>query len=118
MEKFKTKRVPLLREVKKGKTMYLSGFTDEAGKDFAVQLRVLKKLGWHNMESRAIGDSNLAGITDAQFEELQQKLSEADVKINCYGSTVANWANPITESPDKYGVKQRFPSSECDTTRR
>lgn len=87
--------------------MYLSGFTDEAGKDLSTQFRVLKELGWHNMESRAIGDSNLAGITDAQFEELQQMLADAKVKINCYGSTVANWANPITESPDKSFAEMR-----------
>ena len=87
--------------------MYLSGFTDEAGKDLSTQFRVLKELGWHNMESRAIGDSNLAGITDAQFEELQQMLADAKVKINCYGSTVANWANPITESPEKSFAEMR-----------
>ena len=87
--------------------MYLSGFTDEAGKDISTQLNVLRELGWHNMESRAIGDSNLAGITDSQFEELRQKLAEAGVKINCYGSTVANWANPITESPDRSFAEMR-----------
>ena len=87
--------------------MYLTGFTDEAGKDFDTQLRALKELGWHNMESRAIGSSNLAGISDAQFEELQQKLTESNVRINCYGSAVANWANPITESPEKSYAEMR-----------
>lgn len=87
--------------------MYLTGFTDEAGKDFDTQLRALKELGWHNMESRAIGTSNLAGITDAQFEEIRKKLAEADVKINCYGSAVANWANPITDPPEKSFAEMR-----------
>ena len=48
--------------------MFLTGFTDEAGSDFAVQLKALKELGWKNMETRAIGSKNLASLTDAEFE--------------------------------------------------
>ena len=32
--------------------MFLTGFTDEAGSDFAVQLKVTRELGWKFMESR------------------------------------------------------------------
>ncbi len=80
--------------------MYFTGFADEASPDFDKQLEATKKLGWKNIETRALYGKNLAGISDAQFEEVQKKLSENGIHFNCYGSAVANWANPITESPE------------------
>lgn len=78
--------------------MFLTGFADEAGNDFAIQIKATKELGWKFIESRRIGDKTLATLTDAEFDNVCQMLDEADVKINCYGSAIANWAkHPLKE---------------------
>lgn len=81
--------------------MYFTGFADEASPSLDRQIQATKELGWSSIEARSLFGKNLGTISDAEFELLQQKLSEAGVSINCYGSAVANWANPITESPEK-----------------
>ena len=81
--------------------MYFTGFADEASPDIDQQIQATKELGWRNIEARGLYGTNLAGLSDAQFAELSEKLAMADVVINCYGSGVANWASPITEPADK-----------------
>ena len=71
--------------------MFLTGFADEASKDFALQIKATKELNWHFIESRAIGAKNLASITDEEFEAVEAMLKENNVAINCFGSGVANW---------------------------
>lgn len=87
--------------------MYFTGFADEASGNIDTQIKVTKELGWSNIESRALFGKNLGSISDAEFEQLQEKLAAAGVSINCYGSAVANWANPITESPEKSYTEMR-----------
>lgn len=80
--------------------MYYSGFADEAGADFDVQIKATKELGWKYIETRKLFDSNLAFISDKQFDEVCQKLDAAGLEFNCFGSGIANWGKPITEPPD------------------
>jgi sugar phosphate isomerase/epimerase len=80
--------------------MYFTGFADEAGSDLDTQIKATKELGWKFIETRKLFDSNLAGISEQQFEEVRQKLDPSGISFNCYGSGVANWAKPITEPPD------------------
>lgn len=80
--------------------MYLTGFADEASIDLSIQIKATKELGWSNIETRKLGDKNLATISDQEFEEIQAMLNESGVKFNCYGSAIANWAKPITESAE------------------
>jgi sugar phosphate isomerase/epimerase len=80
--------------------MYMTGFADEASADLDIQLKATKELGWTNIETRNISDKNLASLTDAEFDEVCAKLDAAGVTFNCYGSGIANWAKPITESPE------------------
>lgn len=85
--------------------MYFTGFADEAGKDLDTQIRVTKELGWQNIEARSvqIGDfpaANLHDIPDAAFDLVVAKLEEAGIKINCFGSTIANWGKKIDEPFD------------------
>jgi sugar phosphate isomerase/epimerase len=80
--------------------MYLTGFADEAAKDIDGQIRATKELGWKNIESRNIDGKNLHDIPEAQFDEICQKLSDAGISINCFGSAIANWAKNITDSPE------------------
>lgn len=80
--------------------MYFTGFADEAGLDFDVQIKATKELGWKYIESRRIGEKTLATLTDAEFEDVCSKLAKSGIEINCYGSAIANWSRPITESPE------------------
>ena len=71
--------------------MFLTGFTDEAGADLATQLRATKELGWKFFETRKINDKTLSSMSDAEFDTLCAALDESGIKINCYGSEIANW---------------------------
>ena len=71
--------------------MFLTGFADEASKDFALQIKATKELGWSFIESRAIGAKNLSTLSDEEFEAIEAMLKENAIAINCFGSGVANW---------------------------
>ncbi len=80
--------------------MYLTGFADEAGSDFAVQIKATRELGWHFIESRSIGDKNLGSLSDAEFEQVCRMLDESGIRINCYGSGIANWSKSVLVPAD------------------
>jgi len=80
--------------------MYYTGFADEASPNLDVQIKATKELGWKFIETRKIGDSSLAFLDDKAFDDLCRKLAESGVSFNCFGSGIANWAKPITESPE------------------
>ena len=80
--------------------MYLTGFADEAAKDIDGQIRATKELGWRHIESRSINDVNIHDLPDGDFEAVVGKLADAQIKINCFGSTVANWGKRIDEPFD------------------
>lgn len=87
--------------------MYLTGFADEAGKDIDTQIKATLELGWENIELRSIGDKNLASISDNEFEEIYEKLGIAGVKINCFGSNIANWGkSPRSEEDFESSIKE------------
>ncbi|MBR2357650.1 MAG: sugar phosphate isomerase/epimerase [Lentisphaeria bacterium] len=71
--------------------MFLTGFADEASKDFALQIKATRELGWSFIESRAIGAKNLSTLSDEEFEAIEAMLKENAIAINCFGSGVANW---------------------------
>jgi sugar phosphate isomerase/epimerase len=79
--------------------MYYSGFADEAGDAVETQIKATRELGWSAIEMRKAGADNLTDISDAKFEEVCGMLAEADVKVDCFGSTVANWSkDPRSEA--------------------
>ena len=80
--------------------MFLTGFADEAGSDLKVQIRATKELNWKFIESRAIGDKNLSTLTDAEFDAVCEQLDNAGIRINCYGSGVANWSKSALVEAD------------------
>ena len=86
--------------------MFLTGFADEAGKDFDIQIKATRELGWKHIETRAIGEKNLSTLTDAEFDEICGKLADADISFNCYGSTIANWAMSATSDEDFESCKK------------
>lgn len=80
--------------------MYMTGFADEASGNIDLQIKTTRLLGWKNIEMRTVYGSNIAFMSDAEFEELASKLADSSIKINCFGSGIGNWAKFITESPD------------------
>ena len=80
--------------------MYLTGFADEAASAIDEQIRATRELGWRNIESRGIEGKNLTDIDDALFEQVCAKLAAAKVKVNCFGSAIANWGKKIDEPFD------------------
>ena len=77
--------------------MYYTGFADEAADSIDKQIEVTKELGWEYIESRSIDGTNITDISDQKFEEIATKLNEAGIKINCFGSAVANWGKDPRE---------------------
>jgi len=75
--------------------MYLTGFADEASQDLNQQIKVTKDLGWKNIESRCVNGINLHNLNEEDFEAVASTLAESGVKINCFGSAIANWASKI-----------------------
>jgi len=87
----------------------ITGITDEAGKSIDTQIRVAKELGWSHIEVRGValpdGSGGSSGgmihdISDEEFEIVAQKLSDADVKVACFGSAIANWGKSVAEPFD------------------
>jgi sugar phosphate isomerase/epimerase len=80
--------------------MFLTGFADEAGKDIATQIKAIQALGWQYMELRNVNDKNLGTFTDAEFAQIEEALAEAGIKINCFGSPIANWSRHPRKEED------------------
>lgn len=91
--------------------MYLTGFADEAADSLAVQIEVTKILGWKNIEARNIDGINIHDLTEEKFSEVCDVLAEKEIKINCFGSTIANWGTQITDPFEKtlYKVERTIP---------
>jgi len=87
---------------------YLTGFADEAAKDLAGQIRATQDLGWRDIESRNIDGKNIHDLSDAEFDTVCGQLADNGVRINCFGSAIANWGKPID---------QPFDSSLAETRR-
>ncbi|NQW00455.1 MAG: sugar phosphate isomerase/epimerase [Rhodospirillales bacterium] len=77
--------------------MYLTGFADEAAQDLAGQIKATRELGWNAIESRGIDGSNIHDISDAAFARACEQLDQSGVRINCFGSTIANWGKRIED---------------------
>lgn len=79
---------------------YLTGFADEAGKDLDTQIKATKELGWQYIEARNIDGKNIHDLSDSEFDTVCAKLEEAGVKVNCFGSAIANWGKQIDQPFD------------------
>ncbi len=78
--------------------MYYTGFADEAAVGMAGQIAATKALGWQNIEARAVDGTNIHDISDEAFDKVVGQLDAAGVRINCFGSAVANWGwDPMSE---------------------
>ena len=80
--------------------MYLTGFADEAAKTIEGQILATQALGWQYIESRNVNGKNIHDLPDDEFERVCEKLEEAGIRINCFGSAIANWGKQITDPFD------------------
>ena len=81
---------------------YFSGIGDEAANRIDDQIRAIKTLGWENLEARNVEvpgfpKGNIHDIPDAAFDLLVGKIQSAGLKINCFGSAIANWGKKIDQ---------------------
>ncbi len=75
--------------------MFLTGFADEAGRDWKSQLEATLELGWDHIDLRLVGNAFFALIPEADFERISQDLEEHRIIANCYGSGIANGETPV-----------------------
>jgi sugar phosphate isomerase/epimerase len=75
--------------------MYLTGFADEAARDLAGQIRATRALGWDCIESRNIDGRNIHDLPEAAFDAACGQLAAAGVRVNCFGSAIANWSKDV-----------------------
>ncbi len=80
--------------------MYLTGFADEAAETIDGQIKATKELGWKNIEARSVSGTNIHDLPEAEFDITAGKLEDAGIRVNCFGSTIANWEKQITEPFD------------------
>ncbi len=80
--------------------MYLTGFADEAGADIRTQIAVTQQLGWSHIEARTVGSGNIHDIPQDEFDSAADALDEAGIRVNCFGSAIANWGRCVTEPFD------------------
>jgi sugar phosphate isomerase/epimerase len=81
---------------------YFCGIGDEAANAIDNQIRAIKTLGWSNLEARNVEvpgfpKGNIHDIPDKAFDLLVEKVNTAGVRINCFGSAIANWGKKIDE---------------------
>jgi len=84
---------------------YFAGIGDEAANRIDDQIRAIKTLGWENLEMRGVEvpghpKGNIHDIPDAAFDILAGKIQSAGIKVNCFGSAIANWGKKIDEPFD------------------
>jgi sugar phosphate isomerase/epimerase len=80
--------------------MYLTGLASEAADDMDGQILATKELGWTNIEARNIDGTNIHDLSDADFDAVCGKLQAAGIRINCFGSAIANWGKAIDQPFD------------------
>lgn len=91
--------------------MYFSGISDEAGRPIETQIKAHNDLGWEHLELRMVDEHNITQLPDADFDRVYAAVTEANKKVSCFGSAIANWARPITcdKQIDIDDLKQAIP---------
>ncbi|MCP4645733.1 MAG: sugar phosphate isomerase/epimerase [bacterium] len=91
--------------------MFFSGISDEAGQAIDTQIKAHKEIGFDHMELRLVDGENITAISDDAFNAVYDKVTQAGLKVSCFGGAIANWARPITCDPqiDIDDLKQAIP---------
>jgi sugar phosphate isomerase/epimerase len=76
--------------------MKLTGFSDEAGKDLATQIRATQELGWSYLSARGIDGKNIHEHSEEDFAAIADALDAAGIHVPEFGSLIGNWGKKIT----------------------
>ncbi|MDR0380131.1 MAG: sugar phosphate isomerase/epimerase, partial [Candidatus Accumulibacter sp.] len=76
----------------------LSGFADEAANSIDGQIEATRAPGWSCIEARGVDGVNMHDLSDADFDVVRRKLDAAGIRVNCFGSTIANWSKSVDET--------------------
>ena len=79
--------------------IYFTGFADEAAGDITGQIEATQTLGWTNIEVRNVDGTNVHDLSDAAFDAVYGELSNAGIRVNCFGSAIANWSRDLRTVP-------------------
>lgn len=88
--------------------MFVTGIGDEAGDSIESQIKALKALGWNVVELRKVGTQNIHDLPEREFEIVLEKLSDANISVVCFSSTVANWACDPRSDEDFANTQQQL----------
>jgi sugar phosphate isomerase/epimerase len=75
----------------------LGGFADEAADGIDGQIEVTRALGWSCIEARSVDGVNIHDLPEPAFDTVRRKLDAAGIRVNCFGSTIANWSKNVDE---------------------
>ena len=81
--------------------MIITGFTDEVSDNLSLQIKALKELGWNHIDLRTIDGKNVSSLTDREFDLIYKQLTENEIQVSCFGSTIANWSRDALLSFDQ-----------------
>lgn len=85
-----------------------TGFADEAAPDIEGQIEATKKLGWDSIESRNIDGVNLTDISEEAFDKVEEALAASGVRIDCFGTAIANWGKDPRSDEDAQRSEQEL----------
>lgn len=80
--------------------MIITGFTDEISDNLSLQIKALKELGWNYIDLRTVDGKNVSSLTNREFDQVHQQLTENKIQISCFASTIANWNRNAIKSFD------------------
>lgn len=85
--------------------MFITGISDEAGKDLSSQIKAHQELGWSTMEMRDVAIAgnpagNLHDIPDASFDIFERRIRDSGLNIYCLSSRIANWSKQVDDPFD------------------
>lgn len=84
--------------VSPGKPFFvLGGFADEAADSIEEQIALTKALGWKHIEARSIDGCNIHDLDEREFLQVVRALESSNVRVSCFGSTIANWGASVDE---------------------
>lgn len=80
--------------------MFVTGISDEAGKDLETQIRAHRELNWSRMEIRDVSVAgghaqNVHDISEAEFGIFEKTVKDSGMEVFCFSSRIANWSKQI-----------------------
>jgi sugar phosphate isomerase/epimerase len=72
--------------------MRYSGYADEAADSLAGQIDATRRLGWDDIELRRVDGTPVFALSEDAFDRMVGTLAEAQMRVHCLGSTIANGA--------------------------